>query len=118
MRVGGSAEPQRDFTVAAQLTAQNGPGVEQWAFGATTEAWALPGSRSILVGLESAVINEEPGNTYPKIANNVVFKNRADNGIKPGRPMNANSIGYWITALTAAVQCNASSDPDAVVKSA
>jgi hypothetical protein len=97
-RTGGSAEPLRDFTVAAQLSAQNGPGVEQWAFGAATEAWALPGSRSILVGLESAVINEEPDNTYPKVANNAVMKNRADSGIDPGAPMNANSIAYWITA--------------------
>lgn len=97
-RTGGSAEPLRDFTVAAQLSAQNGPGVEQWAFGAATEAWALPGSRSVLVALESAVINEEPGNIYPKIANNAVIKNRADSGIDPGQPMNANSIAYWITA--------------------
>lgn len=97
-RTGGSAEPLRDFTVAAQLSAQNGPGVEQWAFGAATEAWALPGSRSILVGLESAVINEEPGNLYPKIAHNAVIKNRADVGVDPGAPLNANSIAYWITA--------------------
>ena len=97
-RTGGSAEPLRDFTVAAQLTARNGPGIEQWAFGAATEAWALPGSRSILVGLESAVINEEPGNLYAKIAYNAVIKNRADVGVDPGAPLNANSIAYWITA--------------------
>lgn len=97
-RSGGSALPLQDFTVAAQLVAKNGPGVHQWAFGVAAEAWAQPGSRSILVGLESAVINEEPANAYPKVANNAVMKNRADGGIDPGQPMNANSIAYWITA--------------------
>ena len=67
-RNAGSSEILRDFTVAAQLTAQNGAGVHQWAFGVAAEAWALPGSRSILVGVESAVINEEPTNLYPKVA--------------------------------------------------
>jgi len=97
-RTAGSSAPLQDFTVAAQLVAKNGPGVHQWAFGVAAEAWAQPGSRSVLVGLEAAVINEEPGNLYPKIANNAVMKNRADGGINPGRPMNANSIAYWITA--------------------
>jgi len=98
LRSGGSAAPLQDFTVAAQLTARNGAGVHQWAFGAATEAWALPGSRSILVGLESTVINEEPANLYPKVANNAVMKNRADGRADPGAPMNANSIAYWVTA--------------------
>jgi hypothetical protein len=98
LRSGGSPTALDDFTVAAQLTARNGPGVHQWAFGAATEAWALLGSRSLLVGLESAVINEEPTNLYPKVANNVVMKNRADDGVDPGEPMNANSIAYWISA--------------------
>ncbi len=97
-RSGGSSEILQDFTVAAQLTAQNGPGVHQWAFGAAAEAWALPGSRSILVGVEAAVINEEPTNVYPKIAVNAVMKNRADRGVDPGTPMNANSIAVWISA--------------------
>jgi len=97
-RTGGSSEPLRDFTVSAQFVAQNGPGIHQWAFGLASEAWALPGSRSILVALESAVINEEPANVYPKIANNAVMKNRADGGADPGQPMNANSIAYWVTA--------------------
>jgi hypothetical protein len=97
-RAGGSPLPLSDFTVAAQLSARNGPGVNQWAFGAATEAWATRGSRSILVGLEAAVINEEPTNLYPKIANNAVMKNRADNGADPGQPMNANSIAYWVSA--------------------
>ena len=97
-RVGGSSVPLQDFTVAAQLVAKNGSGVHQWAFGVAAEAWAQPGSRSILVGLESAVINEEPSNLYPKIANNAVMKNRADGAVDPGAPLNANSIAYWITA--------------------
>ena len=97
-RTAGSSAPLQDFTVAAQLVAKNGPGVHQWAFGVAAEAWAQPGSRSVLVGLEAAVINEEPGNLYPKIANNAVMKNRADGGANPGQPMNTNSIAYWVTA--------------------
>jgi hypothetical protein len=97
-RTGGSAETLRDFTVAAQLTAQNGAGVHQWAFGLASEAWALPGSRSILVGIESAVVNEEPANAYPKIAVNAVMKNRADGRKDPGAPQNANSVAFWISA--------------------
>lgn len=97
-RVGGSSVPLADFTVGAQFTARNLVGVDRWAFGIATEAWALPGSRSILIGAENAVINEEPSNLHPKVANNVVFKNRADVGRDPGAPLNANSIAYWITA--------------------
>jgi hypothetical protein len=99
-RIGGSAESLRDFTVAAQFTAQNGAGVHQWAFGLASEAWALPGSRSILVGIESAVVNEEPANAYPKIAVNAVMKNRADQGVDPGAASNANSIAFWVSAQT------------------
>ena len=97
-RSAGSSEILRDYTVAAQLTAQNGAGVDQWAFGVAAEAWALPGSRSILVGVESAVINEEPTNLYPKIAMNAVMKNREDGGVNPGAAMNANSIAFWVSA--------------------
>lgn len=97
-RIGGSAEPLRDFTVGAQLVARNGSGVHQWAFGAATEAWAMQGSRSVLVGIESAVINLEPTNQYPKVASNAVMKNRADNDPDPGMPMNRNSIAYFVSA--------------------
>ena len=97
-RTAGSSAVLQDFTVAAQLVAKNGSGVHQWAFGVAAEAWAQPGSQSILVGIESAVINEEPSNVYPKIANNAVMKNRADGGADPGAPLNANSVAYWITA--------------------
>ena len=97
-RSSGSLDWLQDFTIGAQFSAQNGPGVNQWTFGVATESWALPGSRSILIGFESAVINEEPSNLYPKIANNAVMKNRADGGDDPGAPLNANSIAYWVTA--------------------
>jgi hypothetical protein len=97
-RVAGSAQPLQDFTVAAQLVAMNGAGIHQWAFGVASEAIALAGSRSILVGAENTVANMEPTNVYPKIANNAVFKNRFDGAVDPGVPMNANSIAYWITA--------------------
>lgn len=100
LRTGGALAPLTDFTVGAQFTARNGPGADRWAFGVATEAWAHRGSRSVLVGLESAVINEEPGNFYPKVANNAVFKNRADDGADPGAPLNAHSIAYWVTAQT------------------
>ena len=97
-RVTGSESPMQDFTVAAQLTARNDRGVDQWAFGVAAEAWAMEGSRSILVGAESAVINEEASNTNPKIAVSAVFKNRRDGGPHPGGPMNDNSIAYWTTS--------------------
>jgi len=94
----GSPLPLQDFTVAAQLVAKNGPGVHQWAFGVASEAIALPGSRSILVGAESAAINMEPTNDYPKVGHNVVFKNRYDGAPDPGVPMNRNSLAYFISA--------------------
>jgi len=97
LRTAGSGESLRDFTVAAQLTAMNGAGVHQWAFGVAAEAWALPGSRSVLVGVEAAVINEEPANLEPKVAVNAVMKNRADGGVDPGAAMNANSIAVWVS---------------------
>ncbi len=97
LRTGGSPLPLQDYSVGALFSTRNGPGVQQWAFGAATEAWALPGSRSVLVGIESAVINQEPANLYPKVANNAVMKNRGDGAPDPGAAMNANSIAYWIT---------------------
>jgi hypothetical protein len=74
------------------------PGVHQWAIGAVTQVWAYPGSRSILVGFESGVANEEPANVYPKIAFNAVMKNRPDHAPSPGAPFNANSIAFWVSA--------------------
>jgi len=97
-RVGGSTQPYQDFTVAVQATARNDRNVHQWAFGVASEAWALPGSRSTLVGVEAAVINEEITNQQFKVATNLVFKNRADGGPQPDSPMNRNSIALWVTA--------------------
>jgi hypothetical protein len=97
-RVAGSARPYNDFTVAVQATARNDRNVHQWAFGVASEAWALPGSRSTLVGVEAAVINEELTNQQSKVATNLVFKNRADGGMQPDSPMNHNSIALWVTA--------------------
>ena len=97
-RTDGSNDPLTDFTVAGQLTARNTSGVDQWAFGLAAEAWALPGSRSVLVGIEAAVINEEPTNQNPKIANNAVMKNHADGKETLEDPMNSNSIAYWVSA--------------------
>jgi len=98
LRTDGAELPLADYTVGGQFTARNAAGQDRWAFGVVSEAWALPGSRSVLVGNEAAVINEEPSNTYPKVANNAIFKNRADNGVDPGVPMNAGSIAYWVSA--------------------
>jgi hypothetical protein len=98
LRLGGSSAPLSDFTVGALISVRHAAGVDQWAFGIASEAWARPGARSLLVGIEAAVINEEPGNAYPKIANNAVIKNRADGAPQVDVPMNANSIAYWVSA--------------------
>ena len=37
-RKSGSVAPLQDFTVGAQFTAKNGPGVHQWVFGVASEA--------------------------------------------------------------------------------
>jgi hypothetical protein len=58
----------------------------------------MPGSRSPLIALEAAVVNEDPGNLMAKIASNAVIKNRADGAAPNNVPMNANSIAYWVSA--------------------
>jgi hypothetical protein len=73
LRSGGSADPLADYTVGALFSVRHGPGVSQWAFGMASEAWAKPGSHSLLVGVEVAIVNEEPGNLMPKIASNAVI---------------------------------------------
>ena len=97
MRLAGTSE-LADMTIGAIFSVRHPRDVHQWALGAVTQVWAQPGSRSILVGFESAVANEEPANPYPKIAVNAVFKNRADNQPSPGAPYNAHSIAYWVSA--------------------
>lgn len=97
VRVGGAGELQ-DLTIGGLFSVRHPAGVHQWALGAVTQAWAFPGSRSILVGFESAVVNEEPSSLLPKIAVNAVMKNRADGAPQPQAPFNANSIAYWVSA--------------------
>jgi len=98
LRSGGSAAPLADYTVGALFSVRHGAGVSQWAFGVASEAWAMPGSRSPLIALETAVVNEDPGNLMAKIASNAVMKNRADGAAPNSVPMNANSIAYWVSA--------------------
>ena len=87
-----------DHSVGALISVRHPATVHQFAMGVATEAWALPGSLSVLAGLESAVVNEEPSNGYRKVAVNAVMKNRADGGPAPRMPQNTNSIAYWVTA--------------------
>lgn len=87
-----------DHSVGALVSVRHASTVHQFAMGVVTQAWALPGSLSLLVGFESAVVNEEPSNPYRKVAVNAVMKNRADTGSAPPLPQNANSIAYWVTA--------------------
>ena len=98
LRIGGSATPLADYTVGALVSVRHAAGVDQRAFGIASEAWARPGARSLLIGVEAAVINEEPANAYPKIASNAVIKNRPDGAPQVDVPMNANSIAYWVSA--------------------
>lgn len=97
LRTGGSQD-LHDLTVGAIFSVRHPAGIHQWALGAVTQVWAMPGSNSILVGMESAVANEEPTNPYPKIAFNAVMKNRPDGGVAPSAPLNAHSIAYWVSA--------------------
>ena len=97
LRTGGGSD-LTDYTVGALISVRHSATVHQYAMGVVTEAWALPGSLSVLVGVESAVVNEEPLNGYPKVAVNAVMKNRADGGPAPRMPQNVNSIAYWVTA--------------------
>jgi len=97
LRIRGGAD-LTDYSVGALISVRHPATVHQIAIGIATEAWALPGSLSVLVGHESAVVNEEPLNGYPKVAVNAVMKNRADGGPAPRMPQNANSIAYWVTA--------------------
>jgi hypothetical protein len=87
------APPYSVLTVGAQINAKNHAGVNQIAFGIATEAWAEPGSRSMLTGIEATAINREPSNPYRKISMWSTFKNRRDEEYNnvPDDPMNINS---------------------------
>ena len=97
LRLGATGE-LADMTIGAMFSVRHPAGIHQWAIGAVTQVWGLPGSRSLLVGFESGVANEEPTNPYPKIAFNAVMKNRPDGAPSPGAPYNVHSIAYWVSA--------------------
>jgi len=88
------------FTVGAQINAGNAAGVNQGVWGIATEAWAYPGSRSPLFGIEATSINMEPSNSLPKVAFYATFKNRPDGAVKliPVDPMNVGSQAVRIDA--------------------
>ena len=85
-------------TVGAQINAGNAAGVNQGVWGIATEAWAYPGSRSPLFGIEATTINMEPGNAQPKAAFYATFKDRPDYAYDapPADPMNLNSEALLI----------------------
>jgi hypothetical protein len=72
------ARNHTELAVGAQLNAYATKGSNQIVFGIATEAWAHPGSHSMLTGIEATAINMEPDNPYRKIAFWSTFKTRAD----------------------------------------
>lgn len=85
--------PHTELAVGAQLNAAALPGSHQIVFGTATEAWAMPGSLSMLVGLEATAINMEPANPWRKIALWSTFKTRPDGAYWeiPADPGNVNA---------------------------
>jgi hypothetical protein len=88
------------FTVGAQINAGNAAGVNQSVWGTATEAWAFPGSRSMLTGIEATTINMEPTNAESKVAFYATFKNRPDDAFDdpPADAMNVESQALRIEA--------------------
>jgi hypothetical protein len=84
--VTGSATPLQDFTVAAQSPRATIAASTSGLSGSRPKPGPWQGSRSILVGTESAVDQREASNTNPKIAISAVFKNRARRGPDPEGP--------------------------------
>jgi len=87
------SRPHTELAVGAQLNAYANPGSHQIVFGIATEAWSLPGSLSMVTGLEATAINMEPENPFRKIALWATYKTRPD--IKydevPADPANMNA---------------------------
>jgi hypothetical protein len=84
------------FTVAAvgaQLNAFSLAGSNQVVFGTATEAWAMPGSQSVLTGLEATAINMEPVNAAQKVSLFSTYKTRPDTeyATVPDDPSNLNA---------------------------
>lgn len=73
-----SSPPQTQIAVGAQLNAIATGSTQQIIFGTATEAWALPGSQSILTGLEATTINMEPTNPWQKVGLWATYKTRPD----------------------------------------
>ena len=87
------SKPHTELAVGAQFNAYASAGSHQIVFGIATEAWALPGSLSMLTGLEATTINMEPENPWRKIALWSTFKTRPDTRYDefPADPSNMNA---------------------------
>ena len=87
------SQPHTELVVGAQLNAYALTGSHQIVFGIATEAWAAPGSYSMLTGLEATTINMEPNNPWQKIALWSTFKTRPDGRYDevPADPANLNA---------------------------
>jgi hypothetical protein len=88
-----TAQPFTELAVGAQLNAHANTGSHQIVFGIATEAWAAPGSFSLLTGIESTPINMEPDNPWHKVAFYATYKTRPDTGYDdvPSDPGNMNA---------------------------
>jgi hypothetical protein len=87
------ARPHSELAVGAQLNAYATRNSDQIVFGIATEAWALPGSKSMLTGIEATTINMEPDNPWRKISFWSTFKTRPDTKYDevPADPANLNA---------------------------
>jgi len=88
-----TAPPWTELAVGAQLNAHANTGTHQIVFGIATEAWAAPGSHSVLTGIESTAINMEPANPWQKVSFFATYKTRPDAGYDdiPSDPGNINA---------------------------
>jgi hypothetical protein len=88
-----NSPPFTELAVGAQLNAYALGGSNQVVFGIATEAWALPGSLSVLTGLEATAINMEPSNPQQKVSFFSTYKTRPDTQYSevPDDPSNMNS---------------------------
>jgi hypothetical protein len=87
------ARPHTELAVGAQLNAYATRDSHQIVFGIATEAWSLPGSYSMLTGIEATAINMEPDNPWRKISFWSTFKTRPDTqyDVVPADPANLNA---------------------------
>jgi len=87
------APPHTQVAVGAQLNAYATRDSHQIVFGIATEAWSLPGSQSMVTGIEATAVNMEPDNPWRKIAFWSTFKTRPDTqyDVVPADPANLNA---------------------------